>query len=165
MKTSTKLMLIAMLAFAAGGTCPSDVNNDGNVGIQDFLQVLGAWGPCPNASIVDVVTVRPFVDPKVGIVFVRLWSDGFAEYRTTNGNLGHLPNVKVWTALPVRPDPPDANAVAISGAYLRHFTTTPPDWRSRFHRLWSDGTIDTITYDICDGNPPTDGWSGWATVN
>ena len=52
MKTSTKLMLIAMLAFAAGGTCPSDVNNDGTVGINDFLQVLGDWGECGEPVII-----------------------------------------------------------------------------------------------------------------
>ena len=26
--------------------CRSDVNNDGDVGILDFLQVIGEWGPC-----------------------------------------------------------------------------------------------------------------------
>jgi len=28
-------------------TCPADVNNDGIVGINDFLDLLSAWGPCP----------------------------------------------------------------------------------------------------------------------
>ncbi len=42
----TKLTIVALLAFAAGGTCPSDVNNDGTVGINDFLQLLGDWGAC-----------------------------------------------------------------------------------------------------------------------
>jgi len=28
-------------------TCPADIDNDGNVGILDFLGVLAAWGPCP----------------------------------------------------------------------------------------------------------------------
>ncbi len=27
--------------------CPSDVTGDGTVGIDDFLQVLADWGPCP----------------------------------------------------------------------------------------------------------------------
>ena len=48
----TKTLIIIALAFAAGGTCPSDVNNDGTVGINDFLAVLAAWGPCPNATVV-----------------------------------------------------------------------------------------------------------------
>jgi len=43
----TKTLVIIALAFAAGGTCPSDVNNDGTVGINDFLGLLAAWGPCP----------------------------------------------------------------------------------------------------------------------
>ncbi len=29
------------------GTCPSDVNRDGDTGIQDFLALLGGWGECP----------------------------------------------------------------------------------------------------------------------
>ena len=40
----TKTLVLAALAFAAGGTCPSDVNNDGTVGINDCLQVLANWG-------------------------------------------------------------------------------------------------------------------------
>ena len=52
----TKLIIVALLAFAAGGTCPSDVNNDGEVGILDFLQVLGAWGPCPAPTVVAMET-------------------------------------------------------------------------------------------------------------
>ena len=43
----TKTLVIVALAFAAGGTCPSDVNNDGTVGINDFLQLLADWGSCP----------------------------------------------------------------------------------------------------------------------
>ncbi len=35
----TKTFIIIALAFAAGGTCPSDINNDGEVGVNDFLQV------------------------------------------------------------------------------------------------------------------------------
>ncbi len=48
----SKLVIVALLAFAAGGTCPSDVNNDGTVGIQDFLAVLAAWGPCPAPTVI-----------------------------------------------------------------------------------------------------------------
>lgn len=32
--------------------CPADVDNDGNVGVLDFLQVLAAWGPCPSPALV-----------------------------------------------------------------------------------------------------------------
>ncbi len=28
-------------------TCPGDVDGDGEVGINDFLQLLAAWGACP----------------------------------------------------------------------------------------------------------------------
>jgi hypothetical protein len=27
--------------------CPEDLNGDGDVGISDFLDLLAAWGPCP----------------------------------------------------------------------------------------------------------------------
>jgi len=27
-------------------TCPADLDEDGNVGINDFLALLAAWGPC-----------------------------------------------------------------------------------------------------------------------
>ena len=28
-------------------SCPSDISGDGMVGIDDFLSLLAAWGPCP----------------------------------------------------------------------------------------------------------------------
>ena len=27
--------------------CPADIDGDGNVGINDFLDLLAAWGRCP----------------------------------------------------------------------------------------------------------------------
>ncbi len=27
-------------------TCPADIDNNGDVGINDFLDLLAAWGPC-----------------------------------------------------------------------------------------------------------------------
>jgi len=39
----TKLTIVALLAFVAGGTCPFDINNDGMVGINDFLAVIAEW--------------------------------------------------------------------------------------------------------------------------
>ena len=66
MKTSTKLMLIA-LAFAAGSTCPSDVNNDGTVGITDFLILLGVWGPCADCGTPQACPADLDGDCSVGI--------------------------------------------------------------------------------------------------
>ena len=72
MKTKS-LIAIVLLAIAVGGTCPSDVNNDGSVGIQDFLQLLGEWGPCPDSQIVSsTVTNTTFVGSRA----YRVWSDG-----------------------------------------------------------------------------------------
>ena len=72
-----KLTVVALLAFAAGGTCPSDVDNDGTVGINDFLQVLSDWGPCPSASVVGVGAVGG--GPSTNGWAVRVWSDGRIE--------------------------------------------------------------------------------------
>ena len=79
----TKLIIITLLALAVGGTCPSDVNSDGTVGITDFLQVLGAWGPCPSA-------VPVAVDEKNGQIFLRAWSDGTVEVGMLHDVLGPL---------------------------------------------------------------------------
>jgi len=76
----TKTLVIIALAFAAGGTCPSDVNNDGTVGINDFLAVLAAWGPCPNATVIAME-----VDAEIAAV---AWSDGRVSVSAINaGNL------------------------------------------------------------------------------
>ena len=44
MNYTTKLIIVALLAFTVGGTCPSDVNNDGTVGINDFSDPAGRLG-------------------------------------------------------------------------------------------------------------------------
>ena len=73
----TKTFVIIALAFAAGGTCPSDVNNDGTVGINDFLQVLGDWGPCPNASVVAAAQEKT----RSTRFDFQLWSDNTIRFR------------------------------------------------------------------------------------
>ncbi len=73
----SKLVIVALLAFAAGGTCPSDVNNDGTVGINDFLQLLGDWGPCPNARVVAAAQ-REINGPQFNF---QLWSDNTIRFR------------------------------------------------------------------------------------
>ena len=32
---------------APGAPCPWDLDNSGDVGVSDFLDLLGTWGPCP----------------------------------------------------------------------------------------------------------------------
>ncbi len=34
--------------------CPADVDDDGEVGVIDFLLVLANWGPCPAGCPTDV---------------------------------------------------------------------------------------------------------------
>ncbi len=38
---------IHMSTFCPIRVCPGDITGDGNVGINDFLDLLAAWGPCP----------------------------------------------------------------------------------------------------------------------
>ena len=131
MKTKS-LVIVALLAFAAGGTCPSDVNNDGTVGINDFMQVLADWGPCPSPPrIVDMT----FAGEAGENMLVRIWSDGVAEYRALHALGGH-----VWVELPENPDAPSVEPVAIDAGSSGHF------WR-----LWADGTVDHIQFVVLCG--------------
>ena len=36
-----------LAAWGPCAECAADLNNDGVVGIQDFLDLLAAWGACP----------------------------------------------------------------------------------------------------------------------
>ena len=134
----TKTLIIVALAFAAGGTCPSDVDNDGNVGINDFLQVLGDWGECPGApKIVDITSSRASNDTVDGNLVVRLWSDGTTEWRAYNTD-----GPKTWEMLPVNPNAPEGAApVAIDGSHT--YYQSPFEY-IRFFRTWSDGTTDML---------------------
>jgi hypothetical protein len=38
---------VVILHLNDGNGVPGDLDGDGEVGILDFLQLLGAWGPCP----------------------------------------------------------------------------------------------------------------------
>lgn len=40
-------------AFVSARCSPSDLNDDGEVGIDDFLKILGDWGPCANPCAAD----------------------------------------------------------------------------------------------------------------
>jgi hypothetical protein len=40
----------AINAAVRGSSCPADLDGDGNVGINDFLQLLAVWGPCPGCD-------------------------------------------------------------------------------------------------------------------
>ncbi len=55
--------------------CPSDVDNDGNVGVLDFLQVLAEWGPCPTPPKPIAVALSPGTPQ----LLARQWSDGMLE--------------------------------------------------------------------------------------
>ena len=39
------------LDAAVACNCPWDLDGDGNVGVSDFLALLGAWGTCPDPPV------------------------------------------------------------------------------------------------------------------
>ncbi len=44
------------LAHAGGPACPADTDNSGTVNVTDLLQLLGAWGTCPQPCSPDINT-------------------------------------------------------------------------------------------------------------
>ena len=153
---NTKLIIVALAAFTVGGACPSDVNNDGTVGIQDFLQLLGDWGPCPAPVLIDVATT-PNTQFGACTITVRQWSDGFAEYRLEN--FGACTSAQPeWTPVPDSPVPPLSLVVALDagGNYTdsNNFGLTQCDRGNLqggafFVRLYADGTTETIKAKSC----------------
>lgn len=73
----------------AGDPCPADIDNDGDVGINDFLQLLADWGPCPTPRVVAIESI--FIHG--GLFHFRLWSSGQVEIRRTETK---LPNGQCW---------------------------------------------------------------------
>jgi len=65
------------MAAGVGDPCPSDIDNDAMVGINDFLILLGDWGPCPTPKVIAVATSHR----NEAKWAVRLWSSGLVEVR------------------------------------------------------------------------------------
>lgn len=59
---------------ARGDPCPADIDDNGTVNVQDFLILLGSWGPCPGPPRLVATDSSGAVGPGVN-VSVRLWSD------------------------------------------------------------------------------------------
>ena len=146
----TKTLVIVALAFAAGGTCPSDVNNDGTVGINDFLQVLRDWGPCPNAPRVVDVT-----EGNSSRLVWRLWSDGTVEALQLDEGCPFepCPGWDAWYQV-TGPSPHASVAQATGIAALSGNSDT--SWAVT--RVWSDGFTDVLKVLTGPGcGPPEDG--------
>ena len=103
------------------------------------------------ARIVGITSARvwstnqSFVD---GQALVRVWSDGFAEYR------GSGPYVfpQQWTPLPENPDAPLSSIVGVTGSPEGN-----DPHRAWFSRQYADGTVDKILLEAGEipGNPWT----------
>ena len=139
MRMSAKLIIVALLAFAAGGTCPSDVNNDGTVGINDFLAVLAAWGPCPDPQITAVASTFSTSAVDGPDIAFRGWSDGRIEvwlFENTNGTdcldcSASLPRL-TWFDLGTTPDA--SSVVDIDAMFNRMVVTlaSGKTWTAEF---------------------------------
>ncbi len=46
-RSSTPLLMLGSFTRVDFSVCPADIDGDGNVGINDFLDLLAAWGPNP----------------------------------------------------------------------------------------------------------------------
>ncbi len=124
------------------------MDNDGVVGILDFLQVLSSWGPCPAAVLIAVATTTATAGCADGdaAITVRQWSDGFAEYRVEDNDCGSTQSG--WAPMPPSLTPPMSLIVALdAGGDL--FSTGACDSGTKiggafFVRLYADGTTETI---------------------
>lgn len=112
--------------------CPSDVDDDGVVGVLDFLQVLATWGPCPNPPrVTDTTSYSAYV--------FRLWSDGTVEWRwvqrTGDCSSEDCPGGDWQLLSGPSPHAQEASATAITsqsgGALIR---------------LWSDGFAEVAVF-------------------
>ncbi len=63
---------------------------------------------------------------------VRIWSDGFAEYR---GGWGSPIQPQAWTPLPDNPQAPRSRPVAVSAAWVSPLIV---------YRQWANGTVDWL---------------------
>ena len=140
----TKLIIVALAAFTVGGTCPSDVNNDGTVGINDFLQLLGDWGPCPAPTVVDIsadawpAAAHPLV--------IRAWSNGYLEFK----------RVPATPWMPV-PEDTGTSGTSVVGVTTANIFFTPRFTRYYVYVQWSNGETRRALYHSLDG------WSSWET--
>ena len=157
----TKTLVIVALAFAAGGTCPSDVNNDGTVGIQDFLQVLGAWGPCPNATVIAMDTDD--TDISVPSAAIRQWSDGLLEIGLEL--VGGPPPTWIWGAVLSSPHIGLPVDVSMTWIGLANCNPNPPNnigaGRFRITRQYADGYAEYIRGRACINQDHTSATFSW----
>jgi hypothetical protein len=47
-KCPPEVMQMASIPVTPPASCPGDIDDDGQVGVTDFLAILAAWGPCPD---------------------------------------------------------------------------------------------------------------------
>lgn len=86
---------------------------------------------------------------------VRIWSDGFADYKVTVRDPDWGP--QVWTPLPFNPDAPQSRPIAADGGSHMLQIGAPI-----LYRQWADGTVDGLRSSNNSG-VVTVGSSGWIT--
>ncbi len=143
-------------AGTGGDPCPSDIDNDGDVGITDFLQLLADWGPCP-AGPPRVVSITS-VDVAGSSVVFRLWSDNRIEGATfydgnCRGDCPVGPPVNEWFDVDLPSLPPGELPVGLSyyamhlwitysnGTTFRRISNLAPCGCTGGNQMWSVGTM------------------------
>ena len=137
---------------AGDGTCPSDVNGDLVVNVLDLIDLLLDFGAeCPGPQLVGVASIG-LPSSKGPTTLIRIWSDGFSEYKVSLRGVFPGWGPQEWTPLPVNPDAPSGTRMVaitegVAGAWI---------WR-----LWADGTVDQIEFVSMNRNfilPAAEGW-------
>ena len=71
---------------------------------------------------------------------VRIWNDGFAEYRGGWGG-GQAIQPQAWTPLPDNPEAPRSRPIAVSAAWGNPLIV---------YRQWANGTVDWLSIIVAD---------------
>ncbi len=128
---------------ANAGACPSDINGDSVVNVLDLVDLLLDFGTeCPGPQLVDITLFQPGAT-----TLLRVWSDGFVEYKVIVG----VAEPQVWTVVP-----PNVNAPASRVVGVTRDTGT-------FYRLWADGTVDRHRFELVNDTTVVPSAEGWMT--
>ena len=142
---NTKLIIVALLAFTVGGSCPSDIDNNGEVGITDFLQVLADWGPCPAARLVSMEIDASHI--------AVAWSDGRVVGGWINGTESVLwdeapPSSHVGIPVDMGIDAAGPGATCVDGPCFDQGFDEQAGHRL-IYRAYADGYVERIQAAFC----------------
>ena len=124
---------LVMLALAGDPMCPSDVDNNGNVGTTDLLQVLADWRPCLAPRVISMASQNTIG----GRYLVRLWGDNRIEFAIgRDGDCTPCPfPLNEWFDLDSPTQPVGATPVTVSINAHQRIWVTYSDGTTFFRRI------------------------------